>query len=530
MQGQFAERGIATLECGTGLVEKLEATRQGMHAFQYSRCLLVTTLVVLALAGLVAGADWYWVLGTTVRAVGLLALGTVALVLLGRGLVPARRFARPDAAAEVEDAFPELGQRVRTTLEYVEPAPNTAPAAPALVRALVTDTERHTQPLDFRNLIPWRSLRWLTAGLVGLGVIFLALLCANGELRTAALRLFLVPVHYTHLEVKPGDQCLKVGNDLTVEAALTGRPVRNAELRYRPNGSSDEWKAVSLAPPGSTGPQKLLGNLETTLKDCQTDLEYRIVAGLIESPLYRVTILRPLVLKQVEATVAPPAYTRRPAVVAKEGNFKVVAGSKVRFRFTLDREPKSAKLLLYPAAAKVEAEHAPPPELLIHGNELVGELPAIDKELEYDLVAEATDGMRLDPKRFRIQVQPDRKPTVRFIKPQEQIEVTPTTEVHMKIEASDDFGLAAVSVVFQIGSGPKKTLYLGRDPAQPTTLTTEVVLPLEEHGVGFQDSVTYYAFAEDNHPEQAQRTTTELQFIDIRPYKREYQLLKTGGS
>src|SRR5262249_18553356 len=156
---------------------------------------------------------------------------------------------------------------------------------------------------------------------------------------------------------------------------------------------------------------------------------------------------------------------------------------------------KTARLVL-PGKDK-----APPVPLEVKGKELVGELPAVDKETEYEVAAEAADGTRLDENHFRIQVLPDRKPTVRFVKPQEQIEVTPTTEVHMKVEASDDFGLAAVGVVFQVGSGEKKTLFLQRDPEQPTTFKAEVVLPLEEHNVGFQDGVTYHAFAEDNHPE-----------------------------
>src|SRR5438105_11431731 len=53
------------------------------------------------------------------------------------------------------------------------------------------------------------------------------------------------------------------------------------------------------------------------------------------------------------------------------------------------------------------------------------------KSLDYELLAEAADGMHLDGAKFHIQVQPDRKPVVRFVKPKEQIEVTPTTEVHL---------------------------------------------------------------------------------------------------
>jgi uncharacterized protein DUF4175 len=528
MQGQSTERGTLVLERAgprpsAAVVGKLEATRAGMRAFLRVRCLLVTALVVLALAGLLAAADWLWVLGPAVRAAGVLGIALVAGLLLWRGLAAsARAFGRRDAAAEVESAFPVLGQRVRTTLEYAEPAPDTMPAAPGLVRALATDTGRRTSGLDFSGLIPWRSLWGLGAGLAVLLIVYLVLLATSGERRTAALRLFLLPLQYTQVQVKPGDQTLKVGSDLTVQATLTGRPVKSAAVLVRTAGSGEDWTRLSLAPPDPAGSHKLSGTLQTTLNDCRNDLEYRVVAGPVESPVYRVSIIRPLVLKQVEATVEPPAYTRKPATTSKEGNFKVIAGSKVAFRFTLDREPRTARLVLH--------GRQQPLALQVRGSEVTGELPAVAKETEYEVVAEAADGMRLDANRFRIQVQPDRKPTVRFVKPQEQIEVTPTTEVHMRVEAGDDFGLSAVGVVFQVGSGPKQTLYLQRDPAQPATLKADVVLPLEDQQVGFQDGVTYYAYAEDNHPDTPQRTTTELQFIDIRPYKRAYQLLDSGGT
>jgi hypothetical protein len=173
----------------------------------------------------------------------------------------------------------------------------------------------------------------------------------------------------------------------------------------------------------------------------------------------------------------------------------------------------------------------PPLALAVDGNVLTGELPSVEKAVEYEVDAVAADGMRLEgDARFRIEVVPDRKPTVRFLKPKGQVEVTPTAEVHMRVEVGDDFGLSAVGIVYQVGKGPSQTLFLRRDPDQPTSLKAEAVLALEGHDVTPQDAVTYYAFAEDNHPGAPQRTTTELQFIDIRPYKRSYQLLETGGS
>src|SRR5208283_2446042 len=95
---------------------------------------------------------------------------------------------------------------------------------------------------------------------------------------------------------------------------------------------------------------------------------------------------------------------------------------------------------------------------------------------------------------------------------------------------SDDFGLSKVGIVYQIGNGPKKTLRLEEDPKQPVSLGVLATLYLEDHSLTQQDSVTYYAFAEDNDPAGPHRVTTELQFIDIRPYKLEYQVVKGGGS
>jgi hypothetical protein len=512
---------------GSALVERLEATRADVHAFRRVHCLLTIFLVVLLLAGMLAAADWLWILGTGVRTGGLLLLAGVAIFLLARGFRSRRRFGRPDAAVEVETAFPQLGQRVRTSLEYTEPTPATMTAAPGLVAALADDADSRTRGLDFGGLIPWRRLRWLEAALASMIALFAALLITNSELRIAALRLFLVPVNYTQLDVTPGDYSVKVGGDLTIQAVLTGRPVKFAELQYRNASDSEEWTKLALGTDADS--PKLLGSLETTLQNCQDDLEYRVVAGPVESSVYHVTVLHPLALKQIEATVRPPAYTRKPTVKVKEGNLKVIAGSDVELQVTLDRAPHTASLLVRPTGTKEKQATESTAAFRINGAVLTGEIPAIAKELEYEIAAEAADGMKLDANRFRIDVTPDRKPTVRFLKPREQIEVTPSTEVHMRIEAEDDFGLSKTGIVYQVGNGPQKTLFLQQDPKQPATLRAEAVLPLEDHEINFQDGVTYYAFTEDNHPDQPNRATTDLQFIDIRPYKREYQMLDGGG-
>ncbi|HEV3003089.1 MAG TPA: DUF4175 family protein, partial [Pirellulales bacterium] len=275
------------------------------------------------------------------------------------------------------------------------------------------------------------------------------------------------------------------------------------------------------------------GTVEKKLTGLEDDLEYQVVAGQLASDVFRLTIIRPLVLKEVATTITPPAYTRRPQAVEPKGNVKVIEGSRVELSFTLDRAPQSGRLTLRPTSRSAEAVSQP--ALRVDGATLSAELASIDQELEYELTAEAADGMTLEPRKFRIRVQPDQKPTVRFVEPPEQLEVTITTEVAMRVEASDDFGVGKIGIMFQIADGPQRELYLEDLPQQPLTAESLATLFLEQHDVYVTDAVTYYAFAEDNRPVGphppgvSNRATTELRFIDIRPYKRTYHLASSGG-
>lgn len=527
------------------LVRRVEATRHDWRRLLWIHTVLRATLAVLIGAGVIAVADWLWVLESPTR-LGAWIAGIAALVLLAPRQLAAMRDAvsQQHTAAEIENAFPDLGQRVCTTLEYADPTPATMPAWPSLVTALSRETGERTRGIDFQHVVPWRSLLRPVAALAGLVLIGLILLTASPEARIAAARLFLVPMHYTQLAVEPGDHEVKAGTDVAIRAVVSGRAVQRVELLHRQADSPQDWTTVSLVPEpqsGETAARAVTGTLEKTLRECQDNLEYCVVAGPVTSDVYRLTVLHPLALKSFRAQVEPPAYTRqKPAVIEQAigdagtiQGFPVVEGSRVRLQFTLDRAPQTAELRLTPAA---EDSSSPPtteilPLKLAESDPLLSwDLASVPRELEVELRAKAADAMELEPQKFRIRVQADRRPTIRFVRPDEPFEVTPSTEVPMEVASSDDFGLSQVGIVYQIGSGPKTTLQLDKSSQQPVTLATLATLYLEEHPVTFQDAVSYYAFVEDNYPGGPHRVTTDLRFIDIRPYKRSYQVLKTGGT
>ena len=84
----------------------------------------------------------------------------------GLGLLPVApsRPGQTQVAAELEDEFPELGQRVRTVVEYAAPAAAAVPASPGLLKALARDTDRRTAQLDFQRLVPWAAFERRAVG------------------------------------------------------------------------------------------------------------------------------------------------------------------------------------------------------------------------------------------------------------------------------------------------------------------------------------------------------------------------------
>ncbi len=515
------------------LLEQIEATQRGMRRFRQVLGSIGVAFVVAGLVAALALADWEWVLSGRARGWGMVVLGTVAAFLLERLVLrPGRQVAREDAASEVETGFPDLGQRVRTTLEYAEPNPETAPAAPGLVRALQTETARRTRDLDLPAVVPWSTLRAPIGALgliLGVALFFIA---RDPELGVALRRTFLLPGQYTQLVVKPGDQSVKAGGDFTLEAILSGRPVKTAEWRRRLAGSQGAWTAVSLAPEPAEldsdpdgPPRPLLGKLTSTWKDCQETFDYQVVAGPVESPVYQVIVRHPLLLKAVEASVEPPSYTRRPRVTEKTGDLKVIEGSKVHVRFTLDRAPSTAQLLITPATEKGKpggpSSRVP---LTIQGTSLSADLPRLDRTFEYLVEAKAADGMTLELLPYKVRIQADEKPTLRFVHPPEELAVIPTTEVPLEVEAGDDLGVAKVGIVYQINGGPKETLLLDEPSRRPVQVRELITLYLESHKLDYTDGLTYSAFAEDNHPGTPRRTTTDLRYIDILPFQQSFEM------
>jgi hypothetical protein len=381
------------------------------------------------------------------------------------------------------------------------------------------------------------------------GLLLAGASAVDWQWRAAAQRAFLADEPYTHIEVKPGNLTVKEGESAVIEVAVSGRTGTEIFFFTRePNGENTEWKSesISLDDGEATGEREV--TLQIPLDRIRQPLEYRIAAGSSTTGVYKIEVLYPLKIVRIESRLTAPEYTGLAEAVAEGGNFTGLAGSKGKLLIELDRAPQTAWLEMQEVATarrrdlpSVEPVKVP---LVIDGTSLTTDFE-LTTDQTYTIFAQSADGMELPESKYRIRVRQDEAPQVWFETPAEALEVHTLAEILMRIRVSDDFGLSRAGIQFEVNNEEEYPLLAhdfsaiaealedieaqekaGAAPARlkpQTRATLEKVLPLEFFALTQQDSVMYYAFAEDNRPNNPQRTESDLRFIDIRPFRRLYR-------
>ena len=529
-------------------------------------------LALIGLGGLVI-ADYALELDRTVRVIGLGTMcGAVVLFAINALWQTVRCWSQPTTAAEIEAAFPQLGQSVRTTVQFgamrVEEVQSEG-IATKLVMALAEQTHQRALPLTIEDIVPSKRLIMIACGLAAGAVLLAGASSMDWQWSNATQRVILNEQPYRQLAIQPGDQTVDEGAGLQIHISLIGRTNREVTLFTRPVDDVDaEWTERKLEEQGPGDKSQATASQSGRFTEAPTSaapisdalisrphvdfvarldrltkpVQYRVTAGELVSPVYQVSIRRPLRIDEVKIELTPPSYTGQPTSTSLDLNLSVLQGTVAKFAIQFDKPVKSASLVFAPRKQprddedRNEAEIVPliPASLTSVAVELT-----LSEDRNYSIVAHAEDGTELPESKHRIRVREDQPPQVTIEEPNDAVEVHTLAELLMRVRVRDDYGLAKAGVIFQINNEQEVPLIsqdfetvagAAQEAAQtgtisPTTQAAlEKILPLEFFELTQKDSVMYFAFAEDNRPGKPQRTETDMQFIDIRPFKRTYQV------
>src|SRR5687767_3151515 len=110
---------MSTVKTRSTFVRRFDRIWAQARRVQLSQALCWAVLTALAGVALLAAVDYLWELPRALRLAAVIAIaaGSVAVAIL-LAVRSVQRWKRQATAAAIEQVFPQLGQRIRTTVQY----------------------------------------------------------------------------------------------------------------------------------------------------------------------------------------------------------------------------------------------------------------------------------------------------------------------------------------------------------------------------------------------------------------------------
>ena len=355
---------------------------------------------------------------------------------------------------------------------------------------------------------------------LAIAVVVLLVSLTPGNLRQA-LQLVLLPsagaefVNPYSLSVEPGDILVSRGADQLVVARTQGFEPPEVTLLTRFDGDG-EWQRAPMIPAGDSR------SFEMFLFDLARSGEYQVASQGLRSPVYRIEVAPLPKVERIDLTYHyPKRLALAPRTVVDGGDISAVGGSRVVVNVVPSEEVGSASLVL-------DGRETLPMDN--NGDGTWSAEIAISEEGQYRIDLPYGDAIQVAASpNYAIEVIADRAPAVKLSRFGRDSQVTSVEEALIEVTGRDDLNIAALELVYAINDQPEKTVVLYRGEQATTEVAAAHTLPLEDFGLSPGDLVAYYARAADSHGEDALKSTTDIFFMEIRPFDRSFRRAQGGG-
>ena len=417
--------------------------------------------LVLAL-GIGMAADWFLDLPWAVRL--LLFLGYLAgagHVIWHRILIPfLRQPDDDDIALLVERGNSPFGTRLIAALQLTRPGALQSGEAPALVRALVSETERLAEPVDFTAVICTRQLRRLVGWavvIIGIGgVVFWKGEEVSRDLLSRAFLSREVEVpRKTRIGQTSGDIRIARGDNVNLFALAKGVVPERAKLVLKfTSGRTQEFLL--------DGSQTNRAHFAQAMENVQDTFDYTFHIGDGKSRSARVEAVERPGIAKLDATQIYPEYTGLGTVRRSLGDLTLLVGSKLNLTLTPTKEVAKGAVLV------TSSTNAAPITLPL----LVNPKNAREVQVSIPITSEALTGFSIhledkygfrskDDAVYRLEVLPDRAPVVRITYPERKEDlITQRATVLIGFEAVDDFAVKQLFLRYTVDGGEEKGIEL----------------------------------------------------------------------
>lgn len=458
-------------------------------------------------------------------ALRVMLLVAVVALLIRFVLVPLfRRVSDERVALYIEEHEPSLQATVVSALEAgAAKDGHGAEVSPAFVARLVESAIQRCREADAGRAVEHRGLLGSTGALAAAAAVTLAALLFSPAVVRHGASVLLFPWKRAEaaspyrIDVQPGHTTVARGADQRIDARLHGFTATQVEVATRtgPNGEWQRWPMTTVEG-DSTAFSFLLFDI-----DVATD--YYVEAEGVRSAVYRIEVADLPYVQRLDLEYRFPAYTGlSPQVVEDGGDIAVLGGTEVLVR-ALPTVPVEAGRIILDHGDTVALAAAP-------DGRLEGAFTVTAPGF-YRIELQSPDGtMRPASPEYTIDVLEDQPPIVVLRKPGRDTRASAVDEVFVEVSAEDDYGIGTLELVFSVNGGDEQAVQLFRAGERRPSVSAGHTFYLEELDVQPGDLIAYYARVRDNARPRPQDATSDIYFIEIRPFGRDYRQAEQMGA
>ena len=489
--------------------------------------------------------DWLMPLPSFVRIAFLtVGVGVIGYLLYKYLIRPLRAaLTLRDVALNVERNHPNLEDRLVSAIQFGN-REATDPIEAHMLQRLLDDTIQRVEGIDFKATIDHSVTRKRVgiAALVVVGCCVLALLFPT-ELHTSLLRVLVPwektdPVLTTKLIVEPGNARILRGKSLPIHVTVTGKSAEKVVLAYE---NLQQQETATAETKASQQQINMLQNPDDKrgfayeIFNIDTDIEYYVVANETTSERYTVEVFEMPKVTEISVAYTYPDYTGLKSVVQTgTGDIQAVVGTQAEIRFTTNKAIQAATFLQRGDVKQKDAEVVSTEMVISNGSILTTTIDVV-QDGTYTVELLCIDGFNNEiPIEYTIKAVPDAVPEVVIKEPGRDIKTTKLGEVEIIAEATDDYGIAELKLMYRVGSNALQELVMeSSDPVVDTGTAAPIqrraaegryTFYLEEFDVEPGDIISYYARAVDNNTRTGPgEASSDIYFIEIRPFNENFQ-------
>jgi hypothetical protein len=429
----------------------------------------------------------------------------------------------------IEEHFPELEQRLITSMEFGENAKTAG--SPLLVEKLWEDTAARLGTLDIAPVATVRNA-WPAAGTAVLMIGALTFAIWHwGDFSRAGRRL-LIPWDRTgateaapvELAVQPGTIRIQRGNDVMLVASIENAVPKQVDLHL--NSGPAGWRRIPMTREGAAH------TYVHFLSSVQDDVTYYVDIGVQRSDEYRIAVFDMPRVEQIAVDYAYPDYTGlQNKTVRNRGDVTAPAGTRITLHAVFNKAV---------ARAAIQFGDGTTLGLEPDGTTRTSASGTFIVTHDSTYTIKVTDAEKLeneDPYEYLVRSIPDSPPVLTPIRPGRDRKVMSLEEVAIAATAEDDYGLAKFSLNYMVAGSENREISFIAAPQQQLNVSVqgETNIYLEDLDVAPGDFIVYYLTALDNNPlKDASEVTSDIYFLEVVPteeqFRRAPQMGGGGGS